>query len=1253
MTAAEILRDTSIFYDLDVLIGRTAETGLDEMNAGKSIPNVEIGHGSAQGSDAFKLGVDAASRAIEDIEEHNLSLMLVHIRGSQNISEILDGITTVTEDAPVIGITSIKSEETETIEISAIAIATPFLTVSVGLSSTKEGDVESTVKEAMASEELENYFGENRQKYWKEMVSIGKSAIGMVLCTGKFGHSDNCIERSLSILRENSDGQIPFIGGRLLFVSGKGAGNLIYYDDLYENALLLVILETNLTIGIGTADGFSPMGIAMLVTKADQKEIFELDGMPATERLSEIGEANISLGIVDSFGNSRNIIYEAIPESKSLRVSSPQPVGTRINAIKGLGNDLEEAGEEAFKKSLIRGNIEDPVLSFVFSSVFRRPLLSNTVFDELRQSITSRPNMRVVGFDTDIEIGLTDEGLNRANKLTVSVLVLGNDLSYAAEVAMENKELVGRLQRAEASQRALLDLMPDAILATDTTLQITHWNPKVQELLGHDEEAVMGLNVTRILHPRLRWTLENAAKELREEGVASFKVFEAEVIRLDNTLVPVEVTVSFNPLQERYCYVIAIHDITEYKSVQSVLDRERNAYRTIAEAAIDASSIEELSQTVLQGISDTLAYDIGTVRIFDPSKDAIKMVACVGLKNEDLPEELAVGLYEETGYLNTETALTKRSIFAPDVSQDPTLADRKSRIEELGIESIVIYPLTGSRGQLLGVLNLAAYSKKEDATESKTFFEVLAGMFATVLERRMTQAALAESEMKYRTVLQSVRDIVLVFDEDDRYTECYTDDPSLLLQPPDEFLGKHVSDVLPAKIATEILRALRKVRDTKLPISLDYSLEIKGVLKWFSANMSLHEDGKSVVSVSRDITARKAVEESLARRMEYEKALADISQSLLMSDDLSSNVFQSALSILRNVSNSDRVYLFQNVRTADNELSMQLLSESVAENIALEGEDYQQFLTPYSAGYKRWEKELSNGRIIIGKTKSFADDERLRLESLNVKSVLVLPLWVQSRWYGFIGFDDTVTEREWTEDDVRLLRTASEMISTFIARVSAEAELRSSLRDLELYSSILRHDFANDVMVIMNQIEAGEMLGIDEDRSKDIIETTKRSTERMSQVLTVFTAEGKQSRYHVRELLDSIIEYANRTHPKMKIDLKISSDSSEKYVSGGRLLPMVFSNLLRNVDDYVGEDAVVTIKSHALQSGEVEFIVSDNGPGVDPSIKDRLFEQGVSTSGGGLGLYLSKKVIEGYHGRMEYIDTNDNGAMFRIVIPVS
>jgi len=163
--------------------------------------------------------------------------------------------------------------------------------------------------------------------------------------------------------------------------------------------------------------------------------------------------------------------------------------------------------------------------------------------------------------------------------------------------------------------------------------------------------------------------------------------------------------------------------------------------------------------------------------------------------------------------------------------------------------------------------------------------------------------------------------------------------------------------------------------------------------------------------------------------------------------------------------------------------------------------------------------------------------------------------------------------------------------------------------------------------------------------------TSKVAAERMDQVLAVFSAEGTKSRNQVKILLEDVLEQASKSHPTLKIKIDIEKEVEQTEIAGGRLLSMVFSNLLRNVEDYASGTARVIIHARK-QENQVEFLVEDDGPGVDPSIKDKLFQAGVSTSGGGLGLYLCKRVVEGYRGSMEYIDNQKEGAAFRILLPI-
>jgi signal transduction histidine kinase len=69
----------------------------------------------------------------------------------------------------------------------------------------------------------------------------------------------------------------------------------------------------------------------------------------------------------------------------------------------------------------------------------------------------------------------------------------------------------------------------------------------------------------------------------------------------------------------------------------------------------------------------------------------------------------------------------------------------------------------------------------------------------------------------------------------------------------------------------------------------------------------------------------------------------------------------------------------------------------------------------------------------------------------------------------------------------------------------------------------------------------------------------------------------------------------------------------------------------------------------------VSIRIRDTGPGVDPEIRDKIFEPGVSSkpSGWGVGLALSRRIVEGVHrGRIELLETGE-GTTFQIRLPVA
>jgi two-component system sensor histidine kinase HydH len=115
------------------------------------------------------------------------------------------------------------------------------------------------------------------------------------------------------------------------------------------------------------------------------------------------------------------------------------------------------------------------------------------------------------------------------------------------------------------------------------------------------------------------------------------------------------------------------------------------------------------------------------------------------------------------------------------------------------------------------------------------------------------------------------------------------------------------------------------------------------------------------------------------------------------------------------------------------------------------------------------------------------------------------------------------------------------------------------------------------------------------------------------------------------------------------VQLHAEGDPPAVFVDPERI-QQVLLNLLSNAADAAGKGGIVRLELRRHE-GEVEFLVSDSGPGVDPSVKSRIFEPLVTTKekGIGLGLALCRKLVEAHQGVLELVPARDlPGAAFSL-----
>src|SRR5262245_24571151 len=148
---------------------------------------------------------------------------------------------------------------------------------------------------------------------------------------------------------------------------------------------------------------------------------------------------------------------------------------------------------------------------------------------------------------------------------------------------------------------------------------------------------------------------------------------------------------------------------------------------------------------------------------------------------------------------------------------------------------------------------------------------------------------------------------------------------------------------------------------------------------------------------------------------------------------------------------ASRAYVFENRATAGGPVRATLRSQWLAPRAT----------SPFSPGdelgyedLERWMDVLSRGDTIAGPLRSMPEGERSHLQPSGILSLLLVPVMVDGSWWGYVGFDDCVTERDWPQVEVDLLRAAAGTLSAAIVRERAEAELRETE---ERYRALAEH----------------------------------------------------------------------------------------------------------------------------------------------------------------------------------------------------
>ena len=189
------------------------------------------------------------------------------------------------------------------------------------------------------------------------------------------------------------------------------------------------------------------------------------------------------------------------------------------------------------------------------------------------------------------------------------------------------------------------------------------------------------------------------------------------------------------------------------------------------------------------------------------------------------------------------------------------------------------------------------------------------------------------------------------------------------------------------------------------------------------------------------------------------------------------------------------------------------------------------------------------------------------------------------------------------------------------------------------------HQIGTPLSSLLGWVEILRMENTDENTIVEI----EKDIERLNTIADRFSKIGsvpKLSRHNiVDEAKKAYDYYASRSSKLVNYHFDTDEDAKIYAMINPQLFSWVIENLVKNAIDAMDGKGTLRIKVQSKDGKYVQVLVSDTGKGIPKNLYKKIFEPGFTTKrrGWGLGLSLTKRIIEDYHGGKVHVEKSENG----------
>jgi signal transduction histidine kinase len=415
--------------------------------------------------------------------------------------------------------------------------------------------------------------------------------------------------------------------------------------------------------------------------------------------------------------------------------------------------------------------------------------------------------------------------------------------------------------------------------------------------------------------------------------------------------------------------------------------------------------------------------------------------------------------------------------------------------------------------------------------------------------------------------------------------------------------------------------------------------ELKGS-DWDQLN-SISQLGKMAVS-------QKYASEELVHRRKFEKLVAKISTRFIrIPTDKIDLAINAALREIGIFSQTDRSYIF---RLSDDGKFITNTHEWCNEGIEPQIDDLQCLNLediPWSA------ERLMNPFFIedVDKMPDEAVADKEVLDSQDIKSIILIPIYLEDKWLGFLGFDSVRKKRRWNQEDQTLLQMVGEIFANTFKRKEAEErtqELVHSNISLERFAYMASHDMKEPLRMVISYLQLLDLKSKKQlsEEAKEYLQYALDGGTRMAKLLEAILAYSRINMSD-RPMLPISLDMT-LANVLQNLKLKIEESGAELTIpslpeieADESQMDQLFQNLISNGLKFQKEGVSPRIEINFEDKGEwYQFSISDNGIGIPKEYREyifkvfkRLFPRD-KYPGSGVGLSICREIVRRHGGQI-------------------